>query len=171
MPHIVDILIEERAERLMRNPRLWQTLKTALYPALGYQRAIELFDEVADMRGFEVFSHVSNLLQMNVVSQGLEHLPRQGRAIVMLNHPAGIADGVAVFDSFKSVREDISFFANRDAIRVSPGLADLIVPVEWVGEKRSHERRKETVKSMVRAFREERLIVIFPSGRLAQPTL
>ena len=31
--------------------------------------------------------------------------------------------------------------------------------------------RKETVKSMVRAFRDQRLVIIFPSGRLAQPTL
>ena len=47
----------------------------------------------------------------------------------------------------------------------------MIVPVEWVSEKRTHERRRETVRSMVRAFREGRLVVIFPSGRLAQATL
>ena len=77
-----------------------------------------------------------------------------------------------MFDAFRSVREDITFFANRDAIRVSLRIwKSMIVPVEWVSERRSHERRKETVKGMARAFREQRLIVIFPSGRLAQPTL
>jgi putative hemolysin len=89
----------------------------------------------------------------------------------MPNHPAGIADGIAVFDAISSVRDDVIFFANRDAVRAAPGLADIIIPVEWVDDKRTHERRKETVKSMVRAFRDQRLVVIFPSGRLAQPTL
>jgi putative hemolysin len=37
--------------------------------------------------------------------------------------------------------------------------------------RRDHARNRETVRHMTRAFREERLIVIFPSGRLAQPTL
>ena len=47
----------------------------------------------------------------------------------------------------------------------------MIVPVEWVNDRRTHERRKETVKAMVQAFKSDRLVVIFPSGRLAQPTL
>ena len=81
------------------------------------------------------------------------------------------ADGIAVFDALRRVRRDISFFANRDAIRVCPGFADMLVPVEWMETRRDHARRRETVRAMARAFREERLIVIFPSGRLARPTL
>ena len=171
MPHIVDTLIEERAGRLMRNPRIWRGIRSALYPLLGYERAVELMDRVAPMQALEVFHLLCELLDMQVQVEGLEHLPKTGPAIVMPNHPAGIADGVAVFDAFSEVREDITFFANRDAIRVSPDLEKMIVPVEWVSERRSHERRKETVKGMARAFREQRLIVIFPSGRLARPTI
>ena len=171
MPHIVDTLIEERAARLMRHPLLWRGIRSALYPLLGYQRAVELMDFVAPMQALDVFHHLCDLLDMKVTAEGLEHLPKTGAAIVMPNHPAGIADGVAVFDAFRSVREDITFFANRDAIRVVPDLERMIVPVEWVSERRSHERRKETVKGMARAFREQRLVVIFPSGRLAKPTL
>jgi putative hemolysin len=171
MPHIVDTLIEERAERLMRNPLVWRAVRSLIYPLLGYTTAKELMDTVANMRGIEVFRHLSALLDMRVHAEGLEHLPERGPAIVVSNHPAGIADGIAVYDAFRSVREDITFFANRDAIRVSPGLEEMIVPVEWMSERRSHERRKETVKGMARAFREGRLVVIFPSGRLARPTL
>ncbi len=169
--HIVDVLIEERAANLIARPLLWRFLKPTILPFLGYHDAVSSVNEVAGMGGLEIFHYVSERLRMNVLTEGLEHVPEQGGAIIMPNHPAGIADGIAVFDALKAKRDDLIFFANRDAIRAAPGLADLIIPVEWVDEKRTHERRKETVKSMVRAFRDERLVVIFPSGRLAQPTL
>ncbi|MGE0625368.1 MAG: 1-acyl-sn-glycerol-3-phosphate acyltransferase [Pseudomonadales bacterium] len=169
--HIIDVLIEERAAALMARPALWRLLKPTIYPLLGYRHAIRVTDEVARMSGLDVFRYLSDQIRMDVQADGLTHVPRTGGAIVMPNHPSGIADGIAVFDALRSVREDLIFFANRDAIRAVPGLADLIIPVEWVDVKRTHERRKETVRSMIRAFREERLVVIFPSGRLAQPTL
>lgn len=169
--HIVDVLIEERAAGLIARPLLWRLLRPTILPILGYRQAIEAVDHSAAMSGLEIFHYVSDRIRMNVVTEGMEHIPRQGGAIIMPNHPAGIADGIAVFDALKEIREDVIFFANRDAIRAAPGLADIIIPVEWVDEKRTHGRRKETVKSMVRAFRDERLVIIFPSGRLAQPTL
>ena len=50
-------------------------------------------------------------------------------------------------------------------------MTDIIIPVEWMEHRRSHARNKETVRCMVRAFRDGKLVIIFPSGRLARPTL
>ncbi|HEY5647261.1 MAG TPA: 1-acyl-sn-glycerol-3-phosphate acyltransferase [Pseudomonadales bacterium] len=169
--HIIDLLIEERAARLIARPLLWRLLKPTIYPLLDYGNAIRVVDEVADMQGLDIFRYLSDLIRMDVRVEGAANIPATGGAIIMPNHPAGIADGVAVFDALREVREDVIFFANRDAIRAAPGLADMIIPVEWVDAKRTRDRRRETVRAMVRAFREERLVVIFPSGRLAQPTL
>jgi putative hemolysin len=170
MRHIVDTLIEERAASLMRNPTLWRAVRTFIYPLLGYDRAVDMADTIRNMSALEVFEYLSQTLSMDVRTTGLEYVPREGAAIIMPNHPAGIADGIAVFDALRGVRSDITFFANRDALRVARGLSDMIVPVEWVDSRRSHGRRKETVRHMVEAFRSERLVVIFPSGRLAKPT-
>ena len=49
MPHIVDVLIEERAQMLSRRPLVWRSLKTLIYPLLGYERAIEMADTIRDM--------------------------------------------------------------------------------------------------------------------------
>lgn len=170
MSHIVDTLIEERAIKLRQNPRVWKIVQQYLYPVLGYRQAIDLIDDVQGLSGFAVFEHLSKLLNMRVTIEGLEHLPREGRAVLMPNHPAGIADGIAVFDAIKSVRPDMTFFANRDAVRCQEQLSEIIIPVEWMEEKRNHAKSKETVRNMVKAFRDDRLIVIFPSGRLARPT-
>jgi putative hemolysin len=171
MPHIVDVLIEERARELMRRPLVWRLVKKLLYPLLGYDQTIHTIDTVQNMGGHEIFRYLSDTLDMKIDCEGLQHVPRSGCAVITPNHPAGIADGVAVYEALKNIRQDITFFANRDAIRAAPKLSDLVIPVEWVEEKRTRERNKETVKHMIRAFRNQRLIVIFPSGRLARPTI
>lgn len=169
--HIVDELIEERAERLMQHPMLWRVIKKVLYPVLNYDETVKIVDEVSELDGPGVMNYVSRRLNLNMQMQGLDNIPKTGAAVVLANHPSGIADGVAVWDALRTRRDDVMIFANRDAIRAAPGLADLIIPVEWVDEKKTRERSKETVKQMVGAFRSKRLIVIFPSGRLAKPTI
>ena len=171
MPHVVDELIEERAERLREFPLLWRSIRPVIYPLLGYRRAIRMADTIRPMTGLEVFRLLSDTLRLDVQVEGLEHVPARGLAVITPNHPSGIADGIAVFDAVRAVREDLSFFANRDAIRVCPGLAEMVVPVEWMETRRGHGRGRETVRGLVQAFRDQRLIVIFPSGRLARPTL
>lgn len=168
--HIVDELIEERAQNLMSHPRLWKFIKTALYPALQYPEAKALADTVRDMSGLEVFQHLSDSLQLNVSASGLENVPREGCAVVVANHPVGIVDGIAVYDAIKDIRDDVIFLANRDAIRVAGGLKDTLIPVDWRPENRTHQRRREVTRSIAKAFRQKRLIVIFPSGRIARLT-
>lgn len=168
--HIVDELIEERAQHLMQHPRLWQGIKRWGYPLLGYEKAIDAVDSVRGMGGYEIFDWLSDTLALRVDSPGIEHIPESGLAFMMPNHPAGMADGVAVYDAVKRVREDVVFFANRDCIRVAPGLADIIIPVEWRTDQRDIARNRETVRAMASAFHQEKLVVIFPAGRMSRLT-
>lgn len=166
--HVVDQLIEERARHLSQDPVLWPLIRTFVYPILQYGKAIDMADEIADQGGVEVLDRLSRLLHLRLEVSGLQHVPKTGPVIIVANHPSGIADGIAVYDALKRVRPDITFFANRDAIRAASGLADLIIPVEWVEEKRSRLRSRETLASAVRAFKAERCVVLFPSGKLAR---
>ncbi|MCY3885146.1 MAG: 1-acyl-sn-glycerol-3-phosphate acyltransferase [Gammaproteobacteria bacterium] len=169
--HIVDVLIEERAVNLMKHPTAWRLLRALGDGILGYERAVQMADSIAPLRGQEVFDFMSDLLQLKLDVSGIENVPKSGCAIITPNHPAGIADGIAVYDAIKEIRQDVIFLANRDAIRVSPGLADIIVPVEWRDEFRTARRNRETIHALVQSIKSERLIVIFPSGRLARPTM
>ena len=169
--HIVDILIEERAVNLMKRPMTWRLIRTFLYGLLHYEKAIEMANDIAPLSGRGVFDYLSDRLQLNIDISGLEHVPKTGKAIVTPNHPAGIADGIAVYDALKDLRDDIIFLANRDAIRAAPALSEIVVPVEWRDEFRTPKRNRETVQALIQAIRDERLLVIFPSGRLARPTI
>ncbi|WP_295185077.1 1-acyl-sn-glycerol-3-phosphate acyltransferase [uncultured Brevundimonas sp.] len=166
-PHIVDVLIAERAPRLTTSP-LWPVVRPALYGVLGYGAAVRMADAIRDLSGPETLDYVSDLLRLKVTTTNLERLPATGRCVVVCNHPTGIADGVAVFDAIKQRRSDMIFFANADAIRVSPRLDETIIPVEWVHDKRTREKTRATLNAAREAFEAERCVVMFPAGRLAR---
>lgn len=164
--HIVDILIEERCQRLRASP-FWPVYRGVLYPLLRHRDAVRMADSIVDLSAREVFDFMSGFLDLEVVATGLEHIPATGPIIIASTHPTGIPDGIAMYDALKSLREDLIFFANRDAMRVNPRLGDLLIPVEWVQSKRTRERSRETLASAAAAFESERCVVLFPSGRIA----
>jgi len=168
-PHIVDVLIAERAPRLTASP-FWPVMRPVLYRVLGYGEAVRMADAIAPLSGEAALAHVSDLLDLKVTTMNLDRLPATGRCVVVCNHPTGIADGVAVFDAIRRRRADAIFFANADAIRVSPRLDETVIPVEWVQEKRTREKTRATLNAARDAFEAERCIVMFPAGRLARVT-
>lgn len=169
--HIVDELIEERCVHLRRNPLLWAMLRKLLYRALGYKSACVMANQIADLNGNQAFEEVSRMLNLRLNIQGLHHVPKTGRLVVIADHPTGLADGVAVFDALKVHRPDLTFLANADALRVVPNGADLIIPVEWVLEKRTRETARSTLSGIRAAMQDERCIVMFPAGKLASLTI
>jgi putative hemolysin len=165
--HIVDVLIAERAPKLSRHPA-WPLLRPALYRMLSYDKARRMADAIAPLPGEAALRHVSDLLSVKVEAHGLERIPASGRVVLVSNHPTGIADGIAVYDAVKPLRPDLCFYANSDAHRVAPGFADVLIPVEWVEEKRTRERTRLTLQRTREAMEAERALAIFPAGRLAR---
>jgi hypothetical protein len=94
--------------------------------------------------------------------------PGQRALHVVANHPTGIADGIAVFDAIRARGADAVFFANADALRVSPRLGEAVIPVEWVVAKRTREKTRATLAAAKEAFEAERCVVMFPAGRLSR---
>lgn len=166
-PHIVDVLIAERAPRLTGSAA-WPLVRPALYGLLDYAKARRMADAIGPMGGRQALDHVSGLLELKVRTRNLDRLPASGRCLVICNHPTGIADGLAVHDALRTVRDDLIYFANADALRVSPRLSETVVPVEWVTAKRTREKTRATLQAAKDAFEAERCVVMFPAGRLAR---
>ncbi|MGI9437485.1 MAG: GNAT family N-acetyltransferase [Geminicoccaceae bacterium] len=115
--HIVDVLIEERAGHLLKHPLIWQAFRQLFYPLLKFDEAIRITNEIAGLSGIEVFNHISRKLEIRAEVRGLELVPKRQLVFIVANHPTGIADGIAVYDGLATVRPDLCFMANRDAIR------------------------------------------------------
>lgn len=165
-PHIVDELIRERAVKLSRS-RLWPLYRRFFNKLLNYGPAKKMVDTAGRWRAKEAFAHASSLLNMRLDVEGLEHIPREGAFILALNHPTGIADGLAVHDAIADIRPDTIIFVNGDALRLNPLLTEKLIPVEWREDKKTRAKSRETLKASNAAFEGGRAIVLFPSGRLA----
>jgi putative hemolysin len=166
-PHICDVLIAERAPRLTGS-LFWPVVRPAFYKLLNYRQAVRMADAVRPLTGAEALDYMSDLMGLKVAVMNPERVPATGRCIIVANHPTGIADGIAVFDAIRRRRQDAVFFANADALRVSPRLGEAVIPVEWVVEKRTREKTRATLQAAKEAFEADRCVVMFPAGRLAR---
>lgn len=168
MREVVDQLIEERAPWLRREGIGVAMARRFLHVVLQYERTIKIGEAVEPMPGPELMQALSDLFAHHVDVSGLDHIPKTGPALVVCNHPTGIADGIMIYGALAQRRPDLFIFANADALRVAPQLESLIAPVEWRPEKRSHKQNRETMAYAHRAFGHGRLAVLFPSGRIAK---
>lgn len=164
----IDPLIEERAPWLFKGTRVSDISRRALTALLGYPRTIEIGAQIEHHTAPAIFDEMSRLLARDVQADGLRHIPRSGPALIVANHPTGIADGIMLWSQIGAIRPDLFFYANRDISRVLPQMDQMIAPVEWREEKRSHGKTRETMAFTRAAIDQGRLGIIFPSGRLAK---
>jgi putative hemolysin len=164
----IDPLIEDRAPWLFADRPGTALARKVLDRALSYQRTVDIATALRDAPSATIMDEMFHLLGDNVTARGLDNIPAKGPALVVANHPTGIADGIILHGLLSRVRPDAFYFANKDILSVMPQMEDMIAPVEWRKDRRSHGKTRETMAYMRRAVRDERLGVMFPSGRLAQ---
>ena len=168
MEHRITPLIAERAPWLYADTTAARLARPLLNRTLSYDATVALAEGLRELSGPALMAQVYAGLGRDVRIRGLDNIPRQGGALVVANHPTGIADGIMLHGALAQARDDAYFFANKDILRVLPQLEPMIAPVEWRREKRSHGKTRETLAFVRQAVTQDRMGVIFPSGRLAK---
>ncbi|MBQ2260294.1 MAG: 1-acyl-sn-glycerol-3-phosphate acyltransferase [Loktanella sp.] len=164
----IDPLIAERAPWLYATRPGTRLAREMLHRMLGYGKTIAIAERLQDAQSAQIMQAMARQLARLVTAKGLTNLPAHGPALIVANHPTGIADGIILNHLIAQSRPDAYFFANRDILRVFPQMDDMIAPVEWRKELRSHGKTRETMAFVRQATEAGRLGVIFPSGRLAK---
>lgn len=165
--HIIDVMIEERCPSFV-NHWSWPFTRPIIFKSLGYKKAVRTADKLKTMNGENSYDYLAEELGFALDVNNLDRVPETGRCVIVANHPTGLADGPAVWKALRKRRKDIMFFANADLMRINPSFADVTIPIEWVVDKRSPAKTRETLKLASEAFSREMCIVIFPSGKLAK---
>lgn len=164
----MDPLIRERAAWLFRDDPVSRNARRLLDRLLSYDRTVELGTELKDEPNDVIMRRIADLIARDVQISGLENIPAEGPALIVANHPTGIADGIIMWDAVTRRRSDPFIYANSDILRVLPQMETMIAPVEWRKEKRSHAKTRETMAYTRKAIEAGRIGVIFPAGRLAK---
>lgn len=168
MQERLDPLIAERAPWLFRDTRLSALSRRVLMSLLSYQRTVTLGELYDPWPAKRIMHHVAGLLARDLEVAGLDNLPRHGAALIVANHPTGIADGIMLYHSISPIRPDLFIYTNSDILRLLPQFQVMIAPVEWRTDKRTRAKTRETLEYTRTAINAGRIGVIFPSGRLAK---
>ena len=164
----LDPLIAERAPWLFEDTFTARSAWLVLGRLLAYRRSVEIGTHYVDQPPAAIMADLARRIARRVTATGLENVPRTGAALVVANHPTGIADGVILHHLLSRCRDDAFYYANSDILRVLPQFEKMIVPVEWREDRRSVSKTRETMALTRACFEQGRLGVIFPSGRLAK---
>lgn len=164
----IQPLIVERAPWLFSGRWHHTLARGVLMRLLRYPRTLNLAAEYRDLPTHEMMRRLALMIARDMRIGGLENIPASGPALIVANHPTGIADGVILNHIISAVRDDLFIYANHDILRVLPQMEDLIAPVEWRVDKRSHAKTRSTMDYTRDALARGRIGLIFPSGRLAK---
>ena len=115
MREVVDQLIEERAPWLRRRGPAASLARPIVHGLLKYERTVKVGEALEPLPGAAALQSLYELIAQHVEITGLENIPRNGPAMVVCNHPTGIADGVVLFGALSEIRPDLFIFANADA--------------------------------------------------------
>ena len=165
---VIDELIADRAPWYFEAGVHQSVMRICLNRLLDYKNTVELANSLVNLPARKIFTDIGRQLSGNVRVSGIHNVPAHGPALIVCNHPTGIADGLILHDALLERRSDVYFFANRDITRVFPQMGSMIAPVAWRPEQRRHTDMRHLMQYVRDAKAEGKLGIIFPSGRLAK---
>jgi putative hemolysin len=167
----INQLVQDRAPWLVNGSFLSKTIYAFLKKFLKFSETIYVGDHIQGMTGAEAFNWLGSEYTSHCEIEGLENIPKDGKCLLVANHPMGAADAVSLYHQIFKVREDVFFFANELFVYLLGSFKDVMAPVVWNKEKEIHSATKVTLERLNTFFGDERIGIIFPSGRLSKLTL
>lgn len=156
----IDALIKDK------NPRLYKWmpgfLLRYLKRTIHQDESNEVIRDNKGANGYEFSLDVINRLNIQVEVSGLEHVPKEGGAIFVVNHPLGGMDALAIIKEIYPIRNDLKFVVN-DLLLHLPNLKDL-----FVGVNKHGTNTKESLTALNELFASERAIFVFPAGLVSR---
>jgi len=112
--------------------------------------------------GYEFNSACLKFLNINIVCEGLENLPKTGGIVVAANHPLGGIDGMAMIHALSQARQDVRFIVN-DILTNMKNFDPIFVGVNKVGTTSADALR--TVDAL---YASDGVCFIFPAGLVSR---
>lgn len=149
-----------------KNPRLLKWLPRFVLNFLKsklHQDEINAFIATyGHLKDHEFCAAIIDYFNFKIELSGLENIPKEGGAILALNHPLGGMDGVALIHALHEVRSDVVLIVNDLLLNIKQ-LSNLFVGVNKFG------RNPGNVRHHIRsAFEKEQVVIIFPAGMVTR---
>jgi putative hemolysin len=159
-------LIDVRRIIKSKNPGLYKWIPGLLLRYLErilHQKEINSFlEEHKNEYDIDFCISVMKFLGTEVKINGLENIPRSGKIILVMNHPLGGMDAMALVSSLKNHREDLKFIVNDILLNLT-NLKGLFLGVNKHGKNGLSKR--DQLKQL---FAQDAAICVFPAGLVSR---
>lgn len=102
----------------------------------------------------------------HISKRDIERIPKEGRVVVVANHPFGGIEGIILASLLRSVRDDSKIFANYMLERI-PELREVFFFVDPFGGRESVRANLATMKKSIQWLRDDHMLGMFPAGEVA----
>jgi putative hemolysin len=140
--------------------------------AYGYLRLGKinrLFDGAADYQGREFADHLlENMnITIDVSSEQLENIPKEGGFVVVSNHPFGGIEGVMLLSAIAKVRPDFKLMANFILAHI-PNLKECFFSVNPFEKNPEWKSSVGGIKGAIQHIAEGNGLGVFPAGEVSR---
>jgi len=138
--------------------------------ALGLPRIGALYEELtrANPERPLVERLLENLeVQIQVSQKDLDHIPRTGPVLVVVNHPSGILDGAVLGTLLSGLRADVKILANH-LLATIPEIRELLIPTDVLSGRPAVRSNLSSIRKSVRVLEDGGLLGVFPAGEVSR---
>lgn len=139
------------------------------YGALGLGKINRLFDGAADYQGREFADHLlENMnITIDVSSDQLENIPKEGGFVVVSNHPFGGIEGVMLLSAIAKVRPDFKIMANFILSHI-PNLKECFFAVNPFENNPEWKSSVSGIKGAIQHIAAGNGLGVFPAGEVSR---
>lgn len=148
-----------------KNPRLIKWIPGFIIryvERILHQKEINNFLNTHDSKNQDFCKEVLEHLGVTYSISGIDKIPKSGKCVIVMNHPLGGMDAMALVDGLRDHRTDIKFIVNDLLLNLEP-LKDIFVGINKHGKTKSSSLLQ--VNSL---FSSEQLVCVFPAGLVSR---
>lgn len=149
-----------------KNPRLLKWLPGFIIRYLErilHQEEINSFlINNAELKNQDFCQGVLDYFGVTYEVKGIEHIPAEGKCVLVMNHPLGGMDAMILSAAIRTRRTDIKFIVNDLLLNLEP-LKDMFVGVNKHGKNSNSSR--DQVSNL---FASDKCVCVFPAGLVSR---
>ncbi len=153
--------------------KLLSVAKRPLEWMLSFKNLNNLYNEALRYQTDQAF-HDKLLERMNVnyyiSERDMERIPKEGRVIVVANHPFGGIEGIILASILRSARNDSKILANY-LLECIPELRDVFFFVDPFRSSNATRTNLASMKKALQWLRDDHALGVFPAGEVAHLSL
>ena len=161
----VDKVIAANLPQLENSPKVKGLVKKGLGYLLHEQEFITFGNTYPHLQGLEFVEQVLDELNFDTryKPKQIEHIPNEGKLVIVANHPIGSLDALALIKVLSTVRQDLKVVANRMLMSVS-AMHSLLLPVDNL----SGMSKKQELSNIQNHLKGGGALLIFPAGAVSR---